>query len=54
MLNNLLKKPLWRKLEAVQPQQVFPVDGWTWVVANPLAANAVIDDFYKYLVNTHQ
>ena len=51
-LENLLQKPLWRKLKAVQNGQVYPVDGWSWVVANPLAADAVIDDIYKYLVNT--
>lgn len=51
MLENLLKKPLWRNLKAVQQGQVYPVDGWTWIVANPLAADAVIDDLYRYLVN---
>jgi Periplasmic binding protein/AMIN domain len=52
MLENLLQKPLWRKLKAVQNGQVYSLDGWTWVVANPLAADAVIEDLYKYLVNT--
>lgn len=52
MLDDLLNKPLWRKLKAVQNGQVYPVDGFTWGVANPLTANAVIDDLYKYLVNT--
>jgi hypothetical protein len=51
-LENLLQKPLWKKLKAVQNGQVYSVDGWTWVVANPLAADAVINDIYKYLVNT--
>jgi iron complex transport system substrate-binding protein len=53
-LENLLQKPLWRKLKAVQNGQVYSVDGWSWVVANPLAADAVINDIYKYLVNTPQ
>ena len=52
MLDELLNKPLWKKLKAVQNVQVYPVDGFTWSVANPLAANAIIDDLYKYLVNT--
>ena len=51
MLDNLLNKPLWKKLKAVRNGQVAPVDGFTWGVANPLAANAVIDDLYKYLLN---
>ncbi|NJN38382.1 MAG: ABC transporter substrate-binding protein [Acaryochloridaceae cyanobacterium CSU_3_4] len=51
MLDSLLNKPLWKKLKAVQNGQVYPVDGFTWGVANPLSANAVIDDLYKYLVN---
>ena len=54
MLNSLLNKPLWKKLKAVQNGQVYPVDGWTWGVANPLAADAVIEDLYKYLVNTNK
>ncbi|PSB09505.1 iron-siderophore ABC transporter substrate-binding protein [Pleurocapsa sp. CCALA 161] len=54
MLNSLLNKPLWKKLKAVQNQQVYPVDGWTWGVANPLAANAVINDMERYLIGTSQ
>lgn len=54
MLEDLLKNPLWRNLKAVQNGQVYPVDGWTWIVANPLAADAVIDDLFKYLVNPPQ
>ncbi len=54
MLDDLLNKPLWQKLKAVQNGKVYPVDGYTWGVANPLTANAVIDDLYKSLVNTPQ
>jgi iron complex transport system substrate-binding protein len=50
MLENFLKKPLWNKLQAVLKDQIYPVDGWTWVISNPLSANAVIDDLYKYLI----
>jgi iron complex transport system substrate-binding protein len=46
------QKPLWKKLKAVQQGQVYPVDGSFWVGNNLLAADAVIDDLYKYLVNT--
>lgn len=51
MLENLLNKPLWQKLKAVQNEEVYLVDGYTWGVANPLTANAVINDLYKYLVD---
>lgn len=52
MLDDLMDKPLWKKLKAVQKGKVYPVDGYTWGVANPLTAKAVIDDLYEYLVNT--
>lgn len=52
LLKNLLKKPLWKKLRSVQNKKVYSVDGWTWVVPNPLSANSVIDDLYKYLIKT--
>jgi iron complex transport system substrate-binding protein len=48
----LKQKPLWQQLKAVQNNQVFFVDFWTWTWRDPSAANAVIDDLYKYLVNT--
>ncbi|MEO1350121.1 MAG: iron-siderophore ABC transporter substrate-binding protein [Cyanobacteria bacterium J06635_15] len=51
MLQSSLQDPLWQKLKAVQQGQVYLVDGWTWVVSNPLAANAVLDDLAKYLIN---
>lgn len=52
MLDSWLKKPLWKKLKAVQTGKVYPVDGFTWGVGNPLTATAVIDDLYEYLINT--
>ncbi|UKO96885.1 iron-siderophore ABC transporter substrate-binding protein [Nostoc sp. UHCC 0870] len=48
----LRQRPLWKTLKAVQKGQVYPVNGYTWTGANILAADAVIDDLYKYLVNT--
>ncbi|MBE9054323.1 iron-siderophore ABC transporter substrate-binding protein [Nostocales cyanobacterium LEGE 11386] len=49
----LQQKPLWKILKAVQQGQVYLVDdGWTWIGSNLLAADAVIDDLYKYLVKT--
>lgn len=52
MLDDLLKEPLWRTLKAVQNNQIYPVDGWTWVVANPLAAEVVLNDIRNALAGT--
>ncbi|MFQ4146062.1 iron-siderophore ABC transporter substrate-binding protein [Chlorogloeopsis sp. ULAP02] len=51
-LENLQRKPLWKKLKAVQQGQVYLVDSGAWAGNSLLAADAVIDDLYKYLVNT--
>jgi iron complex transport system substrate-binding protein len=48
----LQKRPLWNKIKAAQNNQVYLVDSYTWTGSNLLAADAVIDDLYKYLVNT--
>lgn len=48
----LKKKPIWKQLKAVHNNQVFLVDFWKWIWSDPSAANAVIDDLYKYLVNS--
>ncbi|MBW4672193.1 MAG: iron-siderophore ABC transporter substrate-binding protein [Cyanomargarita calcarea GSE-NOS-MK-12-04C] len=48
----LQQKPLWKTLKAVQENHVYLVNLSTWRESNLLAANAVIDDLYKYLVNT--
>ncbi|MES1026681.1 ABC transporter substrate-binding protein [Gloeocapsa sp. BRSZ] len=52
IFERLKQKPLWKKLKAVQQGQIYLVDGYTWTGSNLLAANAVIDDLYKYLFNT--
>ncbi|BDA73730.1 ABC transporter, iron(III) dicitrate-binding periplasmic protein [Calothrix sp. PCC 7716] len=51
-LEKLQQKPLWKTLKAVQKGQVYTVDALTWVGSNLIAADAVINDLYKYLVNT--
>jgi iron complex transport system substrate-binding protein len=51
-LNLIQQKPLWKRLKAVQQNRVYYVDPTTWRGRTPLAADAVIDDLYKYLVNT--
>jgi len=46
--------PLWQKLEAVQNNQVFTVDSGYWIFGNVLAANAILDDLFKYLVEERE
>jgi iron complex transport system substrate-binding protein len=53
-LESLKQNPLWTKLRAVQQKRVYPVNYPTWRDGNPLAADAVIDDLFKYLVNDAQ
>jgi iron complex transport system substrate-binding protein len=48
---SLKQKPLWKKLNAVQNGRVYLVDVLAWSTESPLAADAVFDDLYKYLVN---
>lgn len=50
-LEQLQNKPLWKTLKAVRKGQVYTVDVLTWLGSNLLAADAVIDDLYKYFVN---
>ncbi|MFN6501573.1 MAG: ABC transporter substrate-binding protein [Nostoc sp. DedQUE01] len=49
-LEQLKQKPLWKHLRAVQQNHVYPINYLTWRGSNLLAADAVIDDLYKYLV----
>ncbi|MCC5601443.1 iron-siderophore ABC transporter substrate-binding protein [Nostoc favosum] len=51
-LKELKQKPLWKTLKAVQQNHVYLVKLSIWRESNLLAADAVIDDLYKYLVNT--
>jgi iron complex transport system substrate-binding protein len=48
-LDQLKADPLWSQLNAVQQGNVYQVPGY-WIGAGPLAANAVVDDLFKYLV----
>ncbi len=52
LLQQFQKQPLWNQLKAVQQNQVYFVDPSIWQGWNLLAADAVIDDLFKYLVNT--
>lgn len=42
--------PLWQMLNAVQQEQVYVVDSGYWIFGNILAANAILDDLFKYLI----
>lgn len=54
--NEFLKKqqqePLWKTLKAVRENRVYYVDFTSWAATNMLGTDAVIDDLFKYLVNT--
>ena len=45
------QKPLWNQLKAVQNNQVYVVNADIWRGGNPIAANLMIDDLFKYLVD---
>lgn len=51
VFEQLQNSPLWHQLKAVQQEKVYPVNLATWRGGNPLAANAVIDDLFRYLVD---
>lgn len=45
----LQENPLWQQLDVVQKEQVYFVPNY-WIGTGPLAANAMIDDLFKYLL----
>lgn len=49
----LKAEPLWATLTAVKQEQVYEVPGY-WIGNGPIAANAIIDDLFKYLIKTPQ
>ncbi len=50
-LEELLSNPLWQSLKAVQENKVYLVPDY-WIGSGILAANAIVDDLFKYLVET--
>ncbi|NEZ59376.1 iron-siderophore ABC transporter substrate-binding protein [Leptolyngbyaceae cyanobacterium CCMR0082] len=53
MAQKVTRHPLWQQLGAVQQEKVYPVSFDTWFLGNGiLAANALLDDLFKYLVDT--
>ena len=49
-LEELQANPLWKELKAVQANKVYVVPSY-WIGSGMLAANAIIDDLFKYLIN---
>ncbi|MEA5515422.1 iron-siderophore ABC transporter substrate-binding protein [Nodularia sp. UHCC 0506] len=49
-LEELQANPLWKNLKAVQANKVYVVPDY-WIGSGMLAANAIIDDLFKYLIN---
>lgn len=51
-LSEFTNHPLWAQLKVVQHKRVYEVDGEAWVSQwTTVAANQVLDDLYKYLIN---
>lgn len=48
-LADLKRDPLWQQLKAVQAGRVYQVPSY-WIGSGPIAANAVLDDLFNYLV----
>ncbi|MBF2046291.1 MAG: iron-siderophore ABC transporter substrate-binding protein [Elainella sp. C42_A2020_010] len=49
-LKNFQKSPLWQTLKAVKNNRVYVVDSGYWIFGNILAANAILDDLFRYLI----
>lgn len=52
-LEELQNDPLWKTLNVVQNNNVHFVPSY-WIGGGPLAANAIVDDLFKYLIETPQ
>lgn len=50
IVNQLKSDALWQQLKAVQQGKIYEVPDY-WIGFGPLAANAVVDDLFKYLAN---
>ncbi len=52
-LKELQNDPLWKTLNVVQKNQVHFVPNY-WIGSGPIAANAILNDLFKYLVEAPQ
>lgn len=48
-LEELQNDPLWKTLNVVQNKRVYFVPSY-WIGSGPIAANAILDDLFKYMV----
>ncbi len=48
-LTELRADPLWNRLQAVQKDRIYLVPSY-WIGSGPLAADAIVDDLFKYLL----
>jgi iron complex transport system substrate-binding protein len=53
-LSQLKTNPLWLALDVVQRNQVYDVSSFHWLGFGPIAANLVLDDLFKHLVEGFQ
>ncbi|ASC71748.1 putative siderophore-binding lipoprotein YfiY [Halomicronema hongdechloris C2206] len=49
-IKQLQADPLWSQLEAVKQGNVYQVSGEHWIGSGPVAANLVVDDLFRYLL----
>ena len=52
-LAELKSDPLWQRLQAVQQNKIYQVPSY-WIGGGMTAANLIIDDLFKYLIETPQ
>lgn len=53
-LDSLKTDPLWSTLDAVKQNKVYEVPASDWVSSGPIAANAILDDLFEYLLPQHE
>ncbi|MFB2772367.1 iron-siderophore ABC transporter substrate-binding protein [Pelatocladus sp. BLCC-F211] len=51
-LSHYLQHPLWSSLKAVKNKRVYEVKPDVWASFGPLGVNKILDDLFKYLINT--
>jgi iron complex transport system substrate-binding protein len=51
LYQQVLDHPLWKRLNAVQAGKVYQVEDSYWRGSGYIAANLILDDLFKYLVN---
>jgi len=54
LIQQVQQNPLWTQLRAVQNKRVYQVDESYWLIGGVDAANAILDDLFKYLVEEPQ